>query len=100
MKKLVMLTALFTLVIAAPTDAQVVVKIKPSRPHVVAVKPACPGPHYVWIDGHWRWSKKKHDYVWVDGHWVKARKGHVWVDGHWADVPGGHKWVPGHWQRR
>jgi len=81
-------------------NAQVVVKIKPVGPKVVVVKPASPGPRFVWIEGGWRWDKAIKQYVWVEGHWVKLRRGREWVDGHWVDAQGGWKWIPGHWKRR
>ena len=81
-------------------SAQVVVKIKPARPKVVVVKPPKPGPKHVWINGHWKWSKKRKEYIWVKGYWLKPKKGRAWVPGHWEKVPGGFKWVPGHWRRR
>lgn len=79
--------------------AQVVVKEKPSVPDVVMAKPTQPGPNSIWIDGHWKWDKKKKKYVWVPGHWMKARPNRYWVPGHWATVPEGVVWIPGHWTR-
>jgi hypothetical protein len=65
----------------------------PAKVEVIAGKP---GPNYVWIAGHWKWSGNA--YVWAAGHWVKAKAGKVWVPGHW-DRRGAHwVWRPGHWR--
>lgn len=79
--------------------SQVVVKVKPANPKVVVVKPLKPGPKHIWVDGHWRWDKKRKEYIWIKGHWSKPKKGHAWIPGHWKKVPGGFKWIPGHWKR-
>jgi len=94
------ITVIALLSISIFSNAQVIIKIKPLRPKVVVVKPKAPGPNFVWINGHWKWSKRVVKYVWAKGHWSKRRRGANWVSGHWADVPGGHKWIPGHWKRR
>lgn len=99
MKKILPLIALAVLT-AVNTQAQIVVKVRPSRPAVVIAKPAKANRGHVWIDGHWVWNKKCACYRWKKGHWVKARRGHAYVPGHWKSVNGGHKWVPGHWKRR
>lgn len=103
MKKFLFISMIFCAGLFICNDnlsAQVVVKIKPARPKVEVVKPSKPGPKHIWIDGHWKWDKKRKEYVWVKGHWSKPRKGHAWVPGHWQKVPGGFKWVPGHWRRK
>jgi hypothetical protein len=78
-------------------NAQVFVKIRPIRPAVVVVKPACPGPNHIWVDGDWRWNPKRNEYVWVDGYWLAPKPGRNWIAGEWIEGPEGHKWVPGHW---
>lgn len=103
MKKFLLISMFFCAGLFIYNDnlsAQVVVKVKPAKPKVVVVKPAKPGPKHVWIDGHWKWSKKRKEYVWVKGYWLKPKKGYTWVPGHWKKVPGGFKWVRGHWRRR
>ena len=101
MKKTVILfgmVVLFSLIGNFTATSQIVVKVIPPKPKVIVPHPAKANPGHVWIDGHWKWSKKENKYVWVKGHWVKPdRPGSVWVPGHWADTPKGHKWVPGHW---
>ncbi len=85
---------------AFQAKAQCIVRFRPIAPVYVGVRTAQPGPHHVWIDGHWRWDRHRGEYVWVEGHWIRARRGHVWVNGHWEDVPNrGSRWVPGHWGR-
>jgi len=64
---------------------------------IVEVKPAKPGPNYIWISGHWVWRGGK--FVWVHGHWVKKRRGYVWVPGHWVKKPRGWVWIGGHWKK-
>jgi WXXGXW repeat (2 copies) len=55
-----------------------------------------PGPGYVWVSGHWRWTGA--EYVWVQGSWLRQpRPTGVWVAGHWVKRPGGWVWVEGHW---
>lgn len=27
------------------------------------------GVYYVWVPGHWRWSKRRHHKVWIHGHY-------------------------------
>jgi len=99
MKKLFVLL-LFCLPFAFTSSAQIVVTVRPVEPKVVVVRPAAPGPRFVWIEGSWRWDKAIRQYVWVEGHWIKLRRGREWVDGHWIEAPGGWKWIPGHWKRR
>lgn len=65
-------------------------------PPKAEVKPPAPGPHAVWIDGHWKWSHGR--YVWVPGYWVKKSHGQ-WVPGHWDKRPHGWVWMEGHWRR-
>lgn len=95
-----MLWGIFGLILfASVSNAQVVVKVMPVAPVVKVAPPPKPHPTYVWVDGHWVWSKKMKQYVWKEGYWIRPKKGHCWVPGHWANVPGGVKWVPGHWSR-
>ncbi len=80
-------------------DAQVFVKVKPTRPAVVIAKPSKAKQGHIWVDGHWQWSKKQHCYVWRKGQWKKKQKGQQWIPGHWKNKPGGHVWITGHWKR-
>lgn len=62
------------------------------------VRPVKPGPNYVWISGHWKWSHSR--YVWVTGHWTKPRPGYTWVKGHWQRRGNHWVYIKGHWRRR
>ena len=47
---------------------------------VVAVRPAAPGPRYVWIEGVHRWNGRA--YAWVPGRWAMPPRGRaMWVPG-------------------
>lgn len=93
----VLLAVLFSLFMAHIVNAQIVVKVKPQRPKVVAVKVKQPAKGMIWIDGHW--IVKNNKYVWVDGSWVKNRPHHIWIAGHWQKVRAGWRWIPGHWKK-
>ncbi len=41
----------------------------PPPPRRVEVKPAKPGPNFVWVEGHWKWKGRRRGHVWVPGHW-------------------------------
>ena len=78
--------------------SQVVVKVKPVRTNVVVVKkPTKPGKNFIWIEGHWKWNKRRQAYVWIDGKWAKRQGNKSWVAGHWRKTRGGWTWIPGHW---
>jgi hypothetical protein len=79
--------------------AQIVIRERLVAPGVVVVRPACPGPHHIWVEGEWRWSRREGRYVWANGYWLKERFGHEWVPGHWVEVEGGVRWEGGHWRR-
>ena len=64
----------------------------------IEVKPTKPAYNYVWIEGHWQWSKIKGKYIWKKGHWEKQRKEKVWVSGHWKTTPRGWTWIRGYWK--
>ena len=100
MKKIILTIGIvFGLFSLNTVKAQVFVKIRPVAPVVLVVKPACPSPQHVWIDGHWKWNKKMSQYVWVEGYWIVAKPGKVWIGGHWIEGPHGHKWVEGYWAK-
>ena len=53
---------------AAPAFAQVGIYIGHEPPPLrYEVRPAIPGPGYVWTDGYWNWAGGR--YVWVPGVW-------------------------------
>lgn len=75
MKKIVLITGIaIGCLVGTISEAQVFVKIRPIVP-VMAVRPVCPSPAHVWVDGEWRWSKRRHEYVWADGFWIERREG-------------------------
>jgi hypothetical protein len=80
--------------------AQVIVKVRPVAPRVVAVRPPMRGRGMVWIEPEWYWNRHQKMYVWREGRWVKPRRQAAWVPGHLVEVSGGHNWVPGYWGRR
>jgi len=83
-------------VVAHPPAGPVVIQPDPPPPKVV-VRPACPGPHHAWVDGHWDWNG--HHYVWHDGHWdAPPRRGAVWVAGGWKKHGTTHVYVKGYWK--
>jgi hypothetical protein len=95
---LVFIVAVFTQV---SSQAQFIVKIRPSAPVVVRSRPPAPSPRHVWVDGEWVW--RGNQYVYTEGRWTEPRyAGARWVPGHWKyhRRRGGWFWVPGHWNRR
>jgi hypothetical protein len=62
-------------------------------PRVVHVRPAAPGPDYLWVDGYW--YVDHHRYVWHDGYWTRPPYGGaVWVRPHHD----GHQYFDGYWE--
>lgn len=77
--------------------AQVYVTVRPT--YAPVVRPAPPGPAYVWIEEDWAYRNGR--YVAVGGHWVAPpRRGMVWIPGRWMQSRRGWRWIPGHWRRR
>ena len=77
------------------SDAQIVVRIRPSAP-VVRVRPPIPSPGHVWVSGNYVWRGGQ--YVYTDGYWARPPQyRHNWVEGHWRNTRRGWTWVPGHW---
>lgn len=82
--------------VAGCASRTVYVPVEP--PHArEEVRPASPGPLFVWVPGHWAWRGNQH--FWMDGHWAKAKKGRAWVPGHWDHTKRGWIWRDGHWRR-
>ena len=100
MRKIFVLIALIWYASSADSTAQVIVKVRPTPPKNIVVKPAKVYKNKVWIEGHWKWNKQTRDYRWVKGHWAKKRPRSVWVTGKWQKVPAGWKYIPGHWSRQ
>ncbi|HEY8038874.1 MAG TPA: hypothetical protein VIF15_03740 [Polyangiaceae bacterium] len=83
--------------VVADADADVVVVDRPPPADRVEDGGPAPGAEYVWIRGHWLWSRG--DWVWRPGHWEVRRDGHEWAPGHWQRRPRGWIWIEGHWKR-
>ncbi|MEO8085682.1 MAG: hypothetical protein ABI763_02620 [Bacteroidota bacterium] len=102
MKKIIlfMIALLSNILINTVTvDAQVIVKIRPETPRVVA-RPAMRGRGMVWIEPEWYWNKHQRAYAWREGRWMKPRHHAEWVPGHWIEAHEGYNWTPGYWGRR
>jgi YXWGXW repeat-containing protein len=99
MKKVSIISLIFTVFILAScsTSAHTVSHNPPSKTTIV-VKSSRPGNNYVWVDGYWKWSNRKHKYVWVNGYWAKKRNGRVWIPNHYQKKHGTYVYVPGHWR--
>jgi hypothetical protein len=83
-------------VAAPPCSAAALVTVRPPAVRV-EVRPAAPGPGYVWVAGHWKWNAKRH--VWVSGRWIrKPYPTSIWVAGHWKRQGRGWVWVSGRWR--
>ncbi|HMV14225.1 MAG TPA: hypothetical protein PKK18_01195 [Chitinophagales bacterium] len=75
------------------------VKVCPSATNVVVVKPACPSPKHIWIDGDWIWNPQINQYVYVQGKWIiPISTKSIWIAGHWKNSRYGWHWVPGYWK--
>jgi len=95
MKKSLLLVLLAIGFSITQLSAQVVVRVRPPRPHVVIT--TRPGPHHVWVREDWEPSGT--EYRWHGGYWVEPpRPKAVWVPGHWRKRPGGYVWITGHWR--
>jgi hypothetical protein len=95
---LVFFLALF---IGVSSQAQFVVRVRPTAPVVVRTRPLAPSPRHMWIDGEWVW--RNNQYVYTEGRWIlPAYPGARWIPGHWKfnRHRGGWLWIPGHWRRR
>ncbi|BCP51850.1 hypothetical protein K32_04670 [Kaistia sp. 32K] len=65
---------------------------RPPQPRMERRPP--PRRGYVWVPGHWQWSRGR--YVWVSGGWERSRPGWrhrdpqwVWRNGRWVFIQGG-----------
>ncbi|MHB8839609.1 MAG: YXWGXW repeat-containing protein [Gemmatimonadaceae bacterium] len=69
----------------------------PPPPPRREVRFAAPGPHYIWVDGHWAW--RGNAYVWVPGSWWARRPGYTkYSPGRWKHERRGWYWVGGRWR--
>jgi hypothetical protein len=65
----------------------------PPPVRVMAVRPECPGPEFVWITGYW--YPVGHHYRWHDGYWTRPPyEGALWI----APRHDGGRYFEGYWQ--
>jgi hypothetical protein len=91
-------TLLASLLLAAGSvfGAQIDIGVRigpPPPPRVVRVRPASPGPDFVWVEGYW--YPTGHSYKWHEGYWTRPPyPGAVWV------VPrhDGKQFFEGYWE--
>lgn len=84
---------------ASATFAQVIVRVRPERPHetVVVRRGPAPTPRHVWVDEDW--VQRDGGYTWHGGYWAAPpRPGAVYIPGHWRDTHHGYVWIAGHWR--
>jgi len=96
--KVFVLFAALTLGATALSQAQIVVRIRPSRHERVeeARRPPAPSPRHVWVDEDWK--AKGHGYAWNGGRWeAPPREGATYVAGHWNKNRHGSVWVAARW---
>jgi hypothetical protein len=81
---------------ASSALAQISVGIRigaPPAPRVVAVRPAAPGPDYLWVDGYWYPNGNR--YRWHEGYWTRAPyTGARWIGPHYERD----RWFEGYWE--
>ncbi|MFT4031064.1 MAG: hypothetical protein QM669_01465 [Siphonobacter sp.] len=79
------------------SEAQIVVRVRPTRPAVVVRRPAAPSPRHVWVEEDW--VPRGRRYTWHGGYWVTPpRPRAVWVPGHWEGRRRGQVWIQGYWR--
>ncbi len=94
-KRTLLVLAIALTTSAYTSNAQIVVNVRPERPHVERI--AAPSPRHVWIDEEW--EPRGGAYVFVGGHWAEPPHPRAaWVPGHWVQKPRGWVWKPGHWR--
>lgn len=94
---MLMLVAMLTFATAA-VDAQVIVRVRPDRPHrVIMHRPMAPSPRHVWVEEDW--VPQGRSYAWHGGYWAAPpRAGAIYIPGHWQNTRRGSVWIPGHWR--
>ena len=84
------------LTVAPAFGAQVSLGIRigpPPAPRVLRVRPASPGPDYVWVDGYWYPVGRR--YQWHEGYWTRPPyAGARWVAPHHD----GEQFFEGYWE--
>ncbi len=95
----VILAATLAAVVSTPIEAgqaAVLIRIAPPAPRL-ETRAVAPGPHHVWLGGHWSWNGRTH--VWIAGSWKLPPSAHAsWVAGRWSRRSKGWIWVPGRWR--
>ena len=76
-----------------------IVVVKPNKPKVIINHPNRVRRNYIWVEGHWKWSRFYRDYVWIKGQWMHKRRGYHWQPGFWEVSLTGFMWVEGYWGR-
>lgn len=75
-------------------SAQIYVTVRPSRP--IYVRPAAPGPGYIWIDEDWNGVGDR--YEWRGGYWAAPpTPGYYYRPGYWRHSSHGYVWKSGSW---
>ena len=97
MKSLLKAVAVVALVLGtvSVSSAQFSIGIRigaPPAPRVVKVRPASPGPEFVWVDGYW-YPNGNH-YKWHAGYWTRP----PYAGAHWvAPHHDGQRYYDGYW---
>lgn len=90
------MAVLITATASSCSSQRLVVRTRPAAP-VLVVRPAAPGPGYIWVGGDWLWQGGR--YVYREGYWAPPRRGNRYAAGYWKRSRGGWFWVPGRWRR-
>jgi hypothetical protein len=79
---------------ALAADVSIGIQIgAPPPPRVLAVRPASPGPDWVWVEGYWYPVNGR--YRWHDGYWTRPPyAGAIWVGPHHD----GQRYFNGYWE--
>ncbi len=95
MKRMLFMLAIALTCGAFTSNAQIVVNVRPARPHYE--RAVAPSPRHVWIDEEW--EPRGNTYVFTGGHWAEPpHPGAAWVAGRWSKKGRGEYWKAGHWR--
>ena len=91
------LAAILFSMVFTTVEAQISVRIRPSRPTVVVRRPVAPSREHVWVDEDWTPQGKT--YAWHGGYWAAPPRSHaIYVKGHWTRSRNGNIWIAGRWR--
>lgn len=91
------LACIFSLACMAADAQGIYVRIRPSRPAVVAHRPPAPSRAHVWVNEEWVPQGGK--YAWKGGYWAAPPRARaVYVQGHWQRTRRGNVWISGRWR--